>query len=106
MHNAVLLRHQLRLSALCLHGPQFEVTIQIGQGALHNIADPYCSTVAKVVGDDEVAIDIADGTRVRVVRSTITSVLARTEPVASKEAAKDDAADGDAKDKRKSAVSK
>src|SRR5258706_15831893 len=42
-------------------------------------------TVAKVVGDDEVAIDIAEGTRVRVVRSTITSVLARTEPVAGKD---------------------
>src|SRR6266481_4150450 len=63
-------------------------------------------TVAKVVGDDEVAIDIAEGTRVRVVRSTITTVLARTEPVAGKDATKDDAADGDAKDKRKSAVSK
>jgi preprotein translocase subunit YajC len=46
-------------------------------------------TVAKVVGDDEVAVDISEGTRVRVVRSTITSVLARTEPVAGKD--KDDA---------------
>ena len=42
-------------------------------------------TVAKVVGDDEVAVDISEGTRVRVVRSTITSVLARTEPVAGKD---------------------
>jgi hypothetical protein len=33
-------------------------------------------------------------------------VLARTEPVAGKETPKDDAADGDAKDKRKSAISK
>jgi preprotein translocase subunit YajC len=63
-------------------------------------------TVAKVVGDDEVAVDIAEGTRVRVLRSTITTVLARTEPVAGKDAAKEDTADGDAKDKRKSAVSK
>src|SRR5450432_207302 len=60
-------------------------------------------TVAKVVGDDEVAVDIAEGTRVRVLRSTITSVLARTEPVAGK----DDAADEvETKDKRKSAASK
>ena len=59
-------------------------------------------TVAKVVGDDEVAVDIAEGTRVRVLRSTITTVLARTEPVAGKE----DTAEGDAKDKRKGAVSK
>jgi preprotein translocase subunit YajC len=63
-------------------------------------------TVAKVVGDDEVAVDIAEGTRVRVVRSTITTVLARTEPVPGKDTAKDDAAEGDAKDKRKSAISK
>jgi len=63
-------------------------------------------TVAKVVGDDEVAVDIAEGTRVRVLRSTITTVLARTEPVAGKDTTKDDAAEGDAKDKRKSAISK
>jgi preprotein translocase subunit YajC len=40
--------------------------------------------VAKVVSDDEVLVDIADNVRVRVLRSTITSVLARTEPVAAK----------------------
>lgn len=63
-------------------------------------------TVAKVVGDDEVMVDIAEGMRVRVVRSTITSVLARTEPVAGKdkdESAAEDtgAVDVSAKDKRK-----
>jgi preprotein translocase subunit YajC len=47
-------------------------------------------TVAKVVGDDEVLVDIAEGMRVRVVRSTITAVLAKTEPVAAK-SDKDDA---------------
>ena len=41
-------------------------------------------TVAKEVSDDEVLVDIADNVRVRVLRSTITSVLARTEPVAAK----------------------
>jgi preprotein translocase subunit YajC len=41
-------------------------------------------TVAKVVGDDEVLVDIAEGMRVRVVRSTVTTVLAKTEPVAAK----------------------
>jgi preprotein translocase subunit YajC len=41
-------------------------------------------TVAKVVSDDEILVDIADNVRVRVLRSTITSVLARTEPVAAK----------------------
>lgn len=42
-------------------------------------------TVAKVVGDDEVLVDIAEGIRVRVLRSTITTVLAKTEPVAAKD---------------------
>ena len=37
-------------------------------------------TVAKVVGDSEVAVDIAENVRVRVMRSTITQVLAKTEP--------------------------
>jgi preprotein translocase subunit YajC len=41
-------------------------------------------TIAKVVNDDEVMVDIAEGMRVRVVRSTITTVLAKTEPVAAK----------------------
>jgi preprotein translocase subunit YajC len=66
-------------------------------------------TVAKVVGDDEVTVDIADGIRVRVVRSTITTVLARTEPVGGKDkedAAADEAgtAETAAKDKRKGAM--
>jgi preprotein translocase subunit YajC len=47
-------------------------------------------TVAKVVNDDELLVDIAEGMRVRVVRSTVTTVLAKTEPVAAK-ADKDDA---------------
>jgi preprotein translocase subunit YajC len=41
-------------------------------------------TVAKVASDDEVLVDIAEGTRVRVLRSTITTVLAKTERAASK----------------------
>jgi preprotein translocase subunit YajC len=63
-------------------------------------------TVAKVIGDDEVTVDIAEGTRVRVLRSTITTVLARTEPVSGKDEAADDVepAEGAAKDKRKNAT--
>jgi preprotein translocase subunit YajC len=38
-------------------------------------------TVAKVVNNDEVLVDLADNVRVRVVRSTISQVLAKTEPV-------------------------
>ena len=37
-------------------------------------------TVAKVVSDTEVALDIAENVRVRVVRSTISQVLAKPEP--------------------------
>lgn len=42
-------------------------------------------TVSKVVSNDEVQIDIAENVRVRVVRSTISQVLAKTEPVAGKD---------------------
>jgi preprotein translocase subunit YajC len=51
-------------------------------------------TVARVDNPEEVTVDIADNVRVRVVRSTITQVLARTEPVAAKDGK--DAADNDA----------
>jgi preprotein translocase subunit YajC len=37
-------------------------------------------TVAKVVSDSEVQVEIAEGVRVRVLRTTITDILAKTEP--------------------------
>ena len=46
-------------------------------------------TVSKVVGPEEVEVDIASGVRVRIVRSTITSVLAKPDPAAAREAAKE-----------------
>jgi preprotein translocase subunit YajC len=50
-------------------------------------------TVARVENPEEVIVDIADGVRVRVLRSTITSVLAKPDAGAAREAArqKDDA---------------
>jgi preprotein translocase subunit YajC len=45
-------------------------------------------TVVRVDSSDEVVVDIADGVRVRVVRSTITSVVSRPDPAAAREAAK------------------
>jgi preprotein translocase subunit YajC len=45
-------------------------------------------TVVRVDSPDEVVVDIADGVRVRVVRGTITSVLAKPDPAAAREAAK------------------
>ncbi len=37
-------------------------------------------TIAKVISDTEVAVDIAENVRVRVMRSTISQVLAKPEP--------------------------
>src|ERR1700760_3380311 len=37
-------------------------------------------TVSRVVNDDEVLLDIAEGVRVRVVRSTITGITGKGEP--------------------------
>jgi preprotein translocase subunit YajC len=48
--------------------------------------------VTKVIGDNELQVEIAEGVRVRVAKSTISNILARGEPV---KGAKDD----DAEDK-------
>ena len=45
-------------------------------------------TVARVDNPEEVIVDIAENVRVRVLRSTITSVLAKPDPAAAREAAK------------------
>ena len=46
-------------------------------------------TVAKIDGDQELTVEIADNVRVKVVRSTITTVLSKPEPV--KRSIKDEA---------------
>ena len=46
-------------------------------------------TVSKVVSNDEIEVDIASNVRVKVLRSTITSVLAKPDPAAAREAAKE-----------------
>jgi preprotein translocase subunit YajC len=51
-------------------------------------------TVTKVVSDSEVQIEIAENVRVRVVRSSITDIVAKTEP-ASNGNAKEEAAKGE-----------
>src|SRR6516225_11508994 len=45
-------------------------------------------TVARVDSAEEVTVDIAEGVRVRVLRSTISSVLAKPDPTAAREAAR------------------
>jgi preprotein translocase subunit YajC len=52
------------------------------------VAGALIGTVAKVVSDTELSVEIAEGVRVRVVRAAITEVPSKTEPVAgSKDAA-------------------
>ena len=46
-------------------------------------------TISRVVSPEEVVVDIADGVRVRVLRNTITSVLAKPEPAAPREASRE-----------------
>jgi preprotein translocase subunit YajC len=52
------------------------------------------ATVSKVINDGEVQVEIAENVRVRVLRNSVTEVLAKTEPVASKDG--DEPATGDA----------
>jgi preprotein translocase subunit YajC len=49
------------------------------------------ATVTRVTSDDEVVVEIAEGVRVRVVKSTIATVLAKTEPTRGKGDDGDDA---------------
>src|SRR6184192_2400868 len=51
-------------------------------------------TVSKVVSPEEVEVDIAPGVRIKVLRSTITSVLAKPDPAAAREAAKEKEKEG------------
>ena len=45
-------------------------------------------TVAKIVSDTELSVEIADGVRVRVVRGAVSEVLSKTEPVKAESDAK------------------
>jgi preprotein translocase subunit YajC len=47
------------------------------------------ASVARVVNADEVELDIAPNVRVRVVRSTIASVLSKPDPAAARDAARE-----------------
>jgi preprotein translocase subunit YajC len=47
-------------------------------------------TVVKVDSDHELTLEIADNVRVKVVRSTISTVLSKPEPVSAKKPAKDE----------------
>ena len=49
----------------------------------------FLGTISKVVSPEEVEVDLAPNVRVRVLRSTISSVLAKPDPAAAREAAKE-----------------
>ena len=61
--------------------------------------------VARVINDEEVEVQIAEGVKIRVVRSTIATVLARTEP-AGKDAKPDEPDDGDEAAKKRRGAAK
>ncbi|MFC1673750.1 preprotein translocase subunit YajC [Pseudomonadota bacterium] len=56
-------------------------------------------SVTKVIGDDELMVEIADGVKVRVARSMVSSVVAKPE-AADKAASNDDDGDDDADDSK------
>jgi len=49
----------------------------------------FFGTVSKVVSPEEVEVDLAPNVRVRVLRSTISSVLSKPDPAAAREAVKE-----------------
>lgn len=66
----------------------------------------FLGTVSKVVSPEEVEVDLAPNVRVRVMRHTIANVLAKPDPAAAREAAKErDTAreDGDKEPARRAA---
>jgi preprotein translocase subunit YajC len=63
-----------------------EVLGQLRRGDRVVTGGGIIGTVSKVVNDSELQVEIAEGVRVRVLRSTVTDVLAKTEPRAADEA--------------------
>ena len=60
----------------------------------------FVGTVARVIDDRYIAVDLADNVRVRCMRATISDVLARTEPIT------DDLSDDDSQDASEAASKK
>jgi len=69
-----------------------EMLTQLRRGDRVITGGGIIGSVVKLVSDTEVSVEVAEGVRVRVVRSSISEVLSKTEPVA---AAKPDAGDSD-----------
>ncbi|EME70785.1 preprotein translocase subunit YajC [Paramagnetospirillum caucaseum] len=73
-----------------------EMLGQLRRGDRVVTAGGIIGTVNKMLNDAEVSVEIAEGVRVRVLRTTITEVLSKTEPVAG---AKDETAEPEKADK-------
>jgi preprotein translocase subunit YajC len=72
-----------------------EMIAAIRRGDVVVTAGGIIGKVVRVTGDSELKIEIADGIQVRVVRSTITEVRTKTEPVRERARADDDEDEGD-----------
>lgn len=59
-----------------------EMLGQLRRGDRVVTAGGILGTVNKLISDTEVSVEIAEGVRVRVLRSTITDIVSKTEPVA------------------------
>jgi preprotein translocase subunit YajC len=65
-----------------------EMLGQLRRGDRVVTAGGIIGTVNKLLNDTEVMVEIAEGVRVRVLRTTITEVMSKTEPVAADKAEK------------------
>ncbi|CAA7613832.1 preprotein translocase subunit YajC [Magnetospirillum sp. SS-4] len=74
-----------------------EMLNQLRRGDRVVTAGGIIGTINKLVSDTEATVEIAEGVRVRVLRSTITEVLSKTEPVAAEKADKVEKAEKDDK---------
>lgn len=66
-----------------------EMVAAVRRGDRVLTAGGIIGTVTKVLNDTEVQVEIAEGVRVKVVRSTISEVLAKTEPAKGSSAAEE-----------------
>ena len=71
-----------------------EMVTQLKRGDRVVTSGGIVGTVTKVVSDTEVQVEIAENVRVRVIRSSITDIVAKTEP-ASNGNAKEETAKGE-----------
>lgn len=74
---------------------QRELIASVKRGDRVVLGSGIIGLVVKVIGENEAVVEIADGVRVRVIKSSVGDILARGEPVRGgrEEKAKDEAAD-------------